>query len=69
MIIKVAVTSVLIACAGCGIYRHGGVNAEIPAQPNSAINTIIEMPTDAVLIDQACSEYDACRSTAHGLGV
>ena len=69
MIIKFAVAGAFMVCAGCGIYRHGAETGAPALQPNSAINLIQDTPVDAVLIDQTCSGFEACRTTAHGLGV
>jgi hypothetical protein len=69
MIVKVAVTAALIACAGCEIDRRPGHPAVPATSPNSAINTILQTPADAMFIDENCYQYEACRTTAHGLGV
>jgi len=69
MTIKLTVAAVILVCAACGTYRQGADTAHPTTQPNSAINAIHQVPVDAVLIDESCYAYDACRTTAHGLGV
>jgi len=67
---KLAVASMVIACAGCGGDPQSANHTDYAATPTAAVRGAPqEVPVDPVLIEQACNTLSECRTTAHGLGV